>query len=28
VNRDDVRLGCKELGVELADHIKFVLETM
>ena len=28
VNRDDVRLGAAELGVELDDHIAFVLAAM
>lgn len=28
VNRDDVILGAQELGVELDDHIQFVIEAM
>lgn len=28
VNRDDVRLGAEELGVELDEHMQFVLEAM
>lgn len=28
VNRDDVLLGAQELGVELDDHIQFVIEAM
>lgn len=28
VNRDDVRRGAEELGVELAEHIAFVIEAM
>ncbi len=28
VNRDDVRAGAEELGVELWDHVAFVLEAM
>ena len=28
VNRDDVYKGAEELGVELDDHIRFVIEAM
>ena len=28
VNRDDVRRGAEELGVELAEHIEFVRDAM
>ena len=28
LRRDDVRRGAEELGVELAEHIAFVIEAM
>lgn len=28
VNRDDIYLGCQELGVELDQHIRFVIDTL
>ena len=28
VNRDEIRLGAEELGVDLMDHITIVLEAM
>ena len=28
VNRDDIRTGAEELGVELADHVQFCIQAM
>ena len=28
VNRDDIRIGCEELGVELGEHIEFLIAAL